>query len=80
MDGRFRVACALKALWFLAPGGKVMLHDWERQHYQVPLLRFYDLHDVTSSGHLGVLVPKQLNASEWEEAALQLAKFGVDPA
>ncbi len=77
VDGRFRVACALKALWFLAPGGKVMLHDWPRPDYQDPLLRFYDLHDVTSTGELAVLSPKPLTPQQWKEAEVTLEQYRV---
>jgi hypothetical protein len=80
VDGRFRVACALKALWYLAPGGKVMVHDWEREFYRTPLLRFYVLHDVTSTGYLGVLTPKPLTPQQWVEAEEALAVYALDSA
>jgi hypothetical protein len=79
IDGRFRVACGLKALWHLAPGGKVIIHDWERVYYQTPLLRFYDMFDVSSTGHVGVLVPKSLSAQQWDDAATALAVYTTVP-
>lgn len=44
VDGRFRVACALRALWFVDTTSVVLVHDWvERQGmYGPPVLQFYD--------------------------------------
>jgi hypothetical protein len=78
VDGRFRVACALKALRRLAPGGIVMVHDWQRPQYQEPLLRFYDLHDSTRTGELGVLVPKTLTPQQWRDADATLATYRME--
>ena len=55
VDGRFRVAWALAAFRHLAPGGKLLVHDFERPEYHV-LLRFYDM--VQKVDTLALLTPK----------------------
>lgn len=58
VDGRFRVACALKALWHLDHArGVLLVHDWvARAHqYHAPILRRYSL--VAVVDRLAVLVP-----------------------
>ncbi|PRW50975.1 hypothetical protein C2E21_5537 [Chlorella sorokiniana] len=44
VDGRYRVACALKALPYLTDASVVLVHDWEerRELYGKPLLQFYE--------------------------------------
>lgn len=66
VDGRFRVACALRALPHVAPGrGAVMVHDWDRANYGAALARFYDVVEV--AGRLAVLTPKQWQQQKQEE-------------
>ena len=58
VDGRFRVACALKALWHLDHArGVLLVHDWvaRGQQYHAPILRRYSL--VAVVDRLAVLVP-----------------------
>ena len=58
VDGRFRVACALRALRHVRPGhGVVMVHDWYRQNYRDGLAPFYQ--EVEVAGQLAVLTPRQ---------------------
>lgn len=40
VDGRRRAECALVALSILRKGGVVMLHDWCRKNYQLPLQHY----------------------------------------
>lgn len=59
VDGRFRAACALRLLPYLAPGAVVLLHDfWSRLHAHRRVLRYYDV--LGRSGSLGALRPKPL--------------------
>ena len=77
VDGRFRVACALRALKHVAPGrGVVAVHDWERAAYGAMLGAFYDVVEV--AGRLAVLTPKRA----WDEGAwaAAVAVAEVDPA
>lgn len=55
VDGRFRVACALAAFHHLAPGGKILMHDFQRTEYHM-ILEFYDKEQEVDS--LAVLTPK----------------------
>ena len=58
VDGRFRVSCALKALWHLDHArGVLLVHDWvaRGQQYHAPILRRYSL--VAVVDRLAVLVP-----------------------
>lgn len=55
VDGRFRVACALAAFRHLAPGGKLLVHDFGRKEYH-KLLEFYTNEQEVDS--LAVLSPK----------------------
>ncbi len=44
VDGRLRLACALKALNFVDEDSIVMIHDfWSRLHHYGPVLRYYDV-------------------------------------
>lgn len=57
VDGRFRVACALRALRYVRPGyGVVMVHDWDRQEYRKGLFPFFE--EVEVAGRLAVLTPR----------------------
>jgi len=54
IDGRFRRRCLLTALDVLAPGGLVLLHDAQRDHYHRPLGnyrygRFFDVGSIPGS-------------------------------
>lgn len=53
VDGRWRLACAFHALSLLAPGGILLVHDYER--YDKHLAQWYRLHE--RSGSMAVLVP-----------------------
>jgi hypothetical protein len=58
VDGRFRVACALKALWHLDHArGVLLVHDWVGRpgKYHAPILKRYSL--VAVVHRLAVLVP-----------------------
>jgi len=63
VDGRFRVACALKALWHLDHSrGVLLIHDWtqRKEEYHAPILKRYKL--VTVIDRLAVLIPSSPNA------------------
>lgn len=77
VDGRFRVACGLKALWHLAPSGKLVVHDWERVWYHEPLLRFYNILEVTATGQMVVLTPKTLSDQQWHQARTLLDEYSA---
>ena len=77
VDGRFRVACGLKALWPLAPSGKLVVHDWERVWYHEPLLRFYNILEVTATGQMVVLTPKTLSEQQWHQARTLLDEYSA---
>ena len=78
VDGRFRVACALRALRHVAPGvGVVVVHDWtERPAYGDALKPFYDVVEVAD--RLAVLTPKL--AVDWSEWAAALGRAEREPA
>lgn len=79
VDGRFRVACALRALRHVRAGhGVVMVHDWERAAYRDALAPFYDVVEV--AGRLGVLTAKRVRGVEWGEWAAALGRWEKDPA
>ena len=55
VDGRWRVACAISALPFIAPTGRLMLHDFGRASYR-SVLDFYT--KETEVDGLAVFIPK----------------------
>lgn len=55
VDGRWRVACAASAFPFIAPTGRLMVHDFSRKYYH-SLLKVYD--KETEVDELAVLTPK----------------------
>ena len=58
VDGRFRIACALKALWHIDHSlGVLLVHDWtlRREQYHAPILKRYRL--VTVIDRMALLVP-----------------------
>jgi len=63
IDGRFRVACALRLLPYLSTTGHVFVHDfWKRQHVYHPILQHYDVVSTTGSivmlkSKYGVIIP-----------------------
>lgn len=71
------MACGLKALWHLAPWGKLVVHDWDREWYHEPLLHFYDVLEVTATGQMVVLVPKPLTEQQWGHARQLLDEFSA---
>lgn len=60
VDGRWRVACAVRAFSFLEEGGRLMIHDFGRRQYH-SLLLFYTKEEEMDS--LAVL-RKRKNVSE----------------
>ena len=75
VDGRWRVACAISAFPFLAPTGRLMVHDFGRTKYH-PLLKVYD--KETEVDELAVLTPKP-NVSKRDLKNL-MHKFETDPS
>ena len=55
VDGRWRVACAISAFPFIAPTGRLMIHDFGRTHYH-SILKFYTKENEVDG--LAVFVPK----------------------
>lgn len=78
VDGRFRVACALRALRHVVPGaGVVAVHDWtERPAYGDALAPFYNVVEIAD--RLAVLTPKR--HVDWTEWAAALGRYEKDPA
>lgn len=78
VDGRFRVACALRALRHVVPGaGVVAVHDWtERPAYGDALAPFFEVVEVAD--RLAVLTPKR--HVDWTEWAAALGRYEKDPA
>ncbi|KAI7837901.1 hypothetical protein COHA_008282 [Chlorella ohadii] len=78
IDGRFRVACALKILNFLTEGSVVMIHDWKQRKdkYGPPLLEFYEM--IEQADKLAVLRRRP----DWDKdaAAAKLEEYYADPA
>lgn len=67
IDGRFRMACAVKVLPYVTKSSLVLIHDWmERKDNFRQILNFYDLDQVIDT--LAVLIPKQ---EKWKQHALQ---------
>ena len=75
VDGRWRVACAISAFPFLAPTGRLMVHDFGREYYH-SLLKVYD--KETEVDELAVLTPKP-NVSARDLQKL-MHEFQKDPA
>ena len=96
VDGRFRVACALKALWHLDHArGVLLVHDWVARgpQYHAPILKRYSLLAVVD--RLAVLAPSSPHAASetssgdeeeasrvrwWTEAAEEVGKYSRDAA
>lgn len=73
VDGRFRVACALKSFEYLSDDGLLMIHDFERTEYHV-VLDYYDI--VEQKERLVVLTKKakaktNVGAKKLEETFLK---------
>jgi len=96
VDGRFRVACALKALWHLDHArGVLLVHDWVARgpQYHAPILKRYSLLAVVD--RLAALAPSSPPAASetssgdeeeasrvrwWTEAAEEIGKYSRDAA
>jgi hypothetical protein len=75
VDGRWRVACAISAFPFIAPKGRLMVHDFGRKNYH-SLLHFYD--KETEVDGLAVLRPK--SGIPMEDLQKQMLNFQNNPA
>ena len=77
VDGRFRVAVALKALWHINAASVVLMHDWpRRQEAYGRVLVYYDVVDAVDD--LVVLARKP--DLDWAAAAADLAVYVDRPA
>ena len=77
VDGRFRVAVALKALWHVGPASVVLIHDWPpRAAAYGRVLAYYDIVDAVDE--LVVLARKA--DLDWAAAAADLATYVNHPA
>ena len=77
VDGRFRTACLLAALFHLAPGAKVLFDDYgTRQHYWLveQVLKPVSLH-----GRLAVFEVPALSTDALRIAANLLSQVLLDP-
>jgi hypothetical protein len=76
VDGRFRVAAALKTLWHIDGSSVVLVHDWpSRKEWYGRVLAYYDI--VDSVDELVVLARK--SDLDWAAAAADLAKYVKKP-
>jgi len=77
VDGRFRVAVALKALWHIDAATVVLIHDWPpRRAAYSRVLAYYDVVDAVDD--LVVLARKP--DLDWAAAAADLAVYVDRPA
>jgi hypothetical protein len=77
VDGRFRVAVALKALWHIDAASVVLIHDWPpRVGAYGRVLEYYDI--VDEMDELVVLARKA--EVDWGAAAADLARYVNHPA
>lgn len=74
IDGRWRVACAVAAFPFLAPRGRLMVHDFGRKKYHA-LLKIYV--KETEVDELAILTPKSNVSKQVLRNLIQ--KFHDDP-
>ena len=69
VDGRYRVACALRARQTLAPNGVVLVHDFMRKKYHVLLtnkaFKIVLLHLIEISSNLIICISKLINRLQY---------------
>jgi len=59
IDGRFRTACAIKALDYLTKEGLLFFHDFFQRSYYWSILDYYEIVDKIETGQtLAILKPK----------------------
>ena len=76
VDGRFRVAAALKALWHIDAASVVIIHDWtQRVKVYGLVLQYYNI--VHSVDSLVVLARKE--DVDWAGATADLTRFIYSP-
>jgi len=76
IDGRFRVACALKALWHIDDASVVIIHDYfTRLAYYEAVLEYYDI--VDSVDTMAILARK--SKVDWQAAASDLDDYVKEP-
>ena len=77
VDGRFRVAVALKALWHIDAASVVLMHDWpRRQEAYGQVLAYYDVVDAVDD----LIVLARKPELDWAAAAADLAVYVDRPA
>ena len=74
VDGRFRVACALKLVSVLPKHGFLLVHDWNRKAYHV-ITAFYDIVEVC--GRFCVL--KKKGAIDQERLKAMIKRYELVP-
>lgn len=79
IDGRFRVAVALKSLWHIHAASVVLVHDWTSRAAEYGrILKYYDI--VGSVDTLIILSRKRVDQVDWKSAQEDLAKYLNEPA
>jgi hypothetical protein len=69
VDGRFRVAAALKALWHIDDASVVLIHDWTpRKEAYGRVLAYYDVVDKVDT----LIVLARKSDVDWNAAAADL--------
>jgi hypothetical protein len=77
VDGRFRVAVALKALWHIDAASVVIIHDWTpRLKEYGPVLQYYDIVDLVDNL---VVLARKVDVN-WAAAAADMARFVAIPS
>jgi hypothetical protein len=72
VDGRYRVACALKGWEYLSTSGVLMIHDAERRGYDI-LQSFFQ--EIGRTERIIAYMPKILNTSMSQERLKVMHKF-----
>ena len=76
IDGRFRVACALKALWYIDEASVVIIHDnFKRVADYSAVLVYYDIVDSVDS----MAILRQKSVVDWQAATSDLDRFVYVP-
>jgi hypothetical protein len=77
VDGRFRVAAALKALWHINDASVVLIHDWtKRKEKYGRVLAYYDVVDKVDT----LIVLARKSDVDWNAAAADLNTYANVPS
>jgi hypothetical protein len=75
VDGRFRVACALKSLEYVSDGSVVLIHDFfDRSPIYDAVLKYYDIIDRADT----LVVLSRKKVVDWAQARLDTEQYAGD--